>query len=107
MIFNTSFIKHNLRNKPIVQRRWNHTVYFGPGTIISTVPKIMKLIRDSIKPFYANSVFLHSLRKSEDLWFSDILGGKEETIDMKWVKETKSFAVFDNKMKQRTTYISI
>ena len=82
-------------------------MYFGPGTIISTVPKIMKLIRDSIKPFYANSVFLHSLRKSEDLWFSDVLGGKEETIDMKWVKETKSFAVFDNKMKQRTTYISI
>ena len=67
----------------------------------------MKLIRDSIEPFYANSVFLHSLRKSEDLWFSDILGGKEETIDMKWVKETKSFAAFDNKMKQRTTYISI
>ena len=53
-------------------------MYFGPGTIISTVPKIMKLIRDSIKPFYANSVFLHSLRKSEDLWFSDILGGKEK-----------------------------
>ena len=78
MICNTSFIKHNLRNKSNVQRRWNHTAYFGPGTIIGIVPKIMKLFRDSLKPFYANSVFLHSLRKSEDLWFSDILGGKEK-----------------------------
>ena len=41
-----------------------------------------------VKPFYANVPFLNSLKKSENLWLSDIFR-MYRSIDLKWLSEEK------------------
>ena len=37
-------------------------------------------------PFLVNILFLHPLKTSENIWFSDVLGGcREKCIKLKWI----------------------